>query len=216
MRKERDEEKKKGSLTVVLPVEVMYQSLNTRLIQMPNITRRLPRLLPTHNRMRINRPKRINHDLSAHTLNRIHHDGHGARVELFKRLLRVDVDVGEPASESGVGVVPADDHLGPAGLFEHVEHFSLEYVVDGFDGDGCAGLGHGEDVYAGDLASARCVSTDGRKLDDLSRTHGRVVDEFTKHQSHDLHRHTRPSMLQHLFPRKSAQTPTFHLKHNAP
>lgn len=113
----------------------MYQSLDTRLVQMSNITRRLPRLLPTHDRMRIDRPKRINHDFSPHTLNRIHDNGHGTRVELFKRLLSVDVDVGEPASESGVGVVPTDDHLGPAGLFEHVEHFCLEYVVYGFDGD---------------------------------------------------------------------------------
>lgn len=141
----------------------MYQSLDTRLVQVPDITRRLTRLLPTHDRMRIDRSERINHDFSPDRLNRINHDRHRARVELLERLLCVDVDITEPASEPGVGVVPADDHFRAAGLFEHVEHFCLEYVVDGFDGDRGTGLGHGEDVDAGDLwSAARPVRTERR------------------------------------------------------
>ena len=48
-------------------------------------------------------------------------------------------------------VIPSDDHLGPSGLFEHVEHLGLEDVIHGFDGDRSTGLGHCEYVYAGDL-----------------------------------------------------------------
>ena len=45
--------------------------------------------------------------------------------EGLEALLRVDVDPGEPAAEAGVGVVPADHHLRPAGLLQHVQHLRL-------------------------------------------------------------------------------------------
>ena len=72
----------------------------------------------------------------------------GALVERFEGLLRVDVDAREPAAKPRVRVVPADDHLGAAGLLEHVEHLGLEDGVDGLDGDAGARLWHGEDIDA--------------------------------------------------------------------
>jgi hypothetical protein len=72
------------ALTVVLSIQIVYQSLNTRLVQMPNVTRRLPCLLSTHDRMRIDSPERINNDFSPDGLNRIDNDGDGARVQLLE------------------------------------------------------------------------------------------------------------------------------------
>lgn len=72
------------ALTVILSIQVVYQSLNTWLVQMPNVTRRLPRLLSTHDRMRIDGPESIDDDFSPDGLNRIDNDGDGARVQLLE------------------------------------------------------------------------------------------------------------------------------------
>ena len=74
-------------------------------------------------------------------------------------------------------VVPPNNHLGPSSLLEHLYHLSLKDVIDGFDGDGCAGLGHGEDV------------------DHLDRV---LVHEFAEHEAHDFHRHACTAVLEHL------------------
>lgn len=63
-------------------------------------------------------------------------------------LLRVDVDIGQPASKAWVRVVPSDDHFWPSRLLQHVQHLGLKHVVDGFDRDRRAGLRHREDVHA--------------------------------------------------------------------
>ena len=46
--------------------------------------------------------------------------------ECLKWLLGVDVDSWEPAAETGMWVVPTDNHFWSASLTEHVQHFSLE------------------------------------------------------------------------------------------
>jgi hypothetical protein len=52
-----------------------------------------------------------------------------------------------------VRVVPPDNHLGPARLLEHVEHFGLEDGVDGLNADARAVLWHREYVRTRDLCS---------------------------------------------------------------
>lgn len=119
----------------------------------------------------------IDNYLALDGLNGVDDDGDGAGVELFKTLLRVDIHAGQPASKTGVGVIPADDDLWAAGLFEHVKHLGLEDWVDGLDGDARSALRHGEDV------------------DDLDCV---IVDEFAEHEPHDLHGDSGAAVLEHL------------------
>jgi hypothetical protein len=51
----------------------------------------------------------IDDDLAFDGLDGIDNDSDSARRELFKGLLGVDIDGGEPAAETRVRVVPADD-----------------------------------------------------------------------------------------------------------
>jgi hypothetical protein len=115
--------------------------------------------------LRVDQPEGVDDDLAFDGLDRVDDDGDGARVELLKglrgvsqehgvnwmcsrgrqtvrevrrqatHLLRVAVNRRQPAAEAGMRVVPADDHLWPASLFEHVEHLGLEDVVDRLDRD---------------------------------------------------------------------------------
>ena len=62
----------------------MYQSLNTWLVQMSNIARRLSRLLSAHDGVRIDRPECVDDDFSPDRLNRVDDDGNGTRVQLFE------------------------------------------------------------------------------------------------------------------------------------
>lgn len=66
----------------------MYQSLNTRLVQMPDIARRLSRFLTGHDRVWVDRSERIDHDFTSYGLDRVNDDGHGAWVQLLKGLPR--------------------------------------------------------------------------------------------------------------------------------
>jgi len=74
-------------------------------------------------------------------------------------------------------MVPSDDHLGSAGLLEHIEHLRLKHGVDGLDGDAGARLRHGEDV------------------DDFD---GVVVDKVAQHEAHHLHGDARAPVLEHF------------------
>ena len=73
-----------------------------------------------------------------------------------------------------MGVIPPNDGFRPSGLFQHFEHFRLENVIDGFDGDRRPGLRHREDI------------------DNLN---GIVVHEFAQHETHDLHWHSGSAMF---------------------
>lgn len=81
------------------------------------------------------------------------------------RYLGVDVHGGEPASETGMGVVPSDDDLCSLGLLEHVEHVLLVDWIHRFNRDGGSALGHGEDVDYLD---------------------GVVIDDLADEEAHDL------------------------------
>ena len=62
----------------------MYQSLYTRLVQMPNIARCLTGFLTSHDGVRVDRSERINDDFTTNRLDRINDDGDGTGVELFE------------------------------------------------------------------------------------------------------------------------------------
>lgn len=69
-----------------MPVQPMYKRLNTRFIQMANITRRLPTLLTLNKVLRIYRSESVNDDFASDGLNRVNDNCDGSIVELFERL----------------------------------------------------------------------------------------------------------------------------------
>jgi hypothetical protein len=65
----------------------------------------------------------------------------------------------------------------PSSLSQHVHHLSLEDRVHSFNRHAGTRLGHGEDIH-----HANSV----------------VIHELSQHKSHDFHRHTSPSVPEHL------------------
>ena len=105
---------------VVVPIQPVDQRADRRFVQVPQIRRRLSRLLTEHDRLRINQSKRIDHHLPSHALHRVDDHGDEPRVQLLERLLRVDVHPRQPAPEPRVRVVPTHHHLLSPGLLQHV------------------------------------------------------------------------------------------------
>lgn len=64
----------------------MYQRLNTRLVQVSNIRRRLSRFLARHDRMRVDRSEGVDDDFATDGLDWVDDDGDGTGVQLFKGL----------------------------------------------------------------------------------------------------------------------------------
>jgi hypothetical protein len=73
----------------------------------------------------VDEPESINDDLSFDALNGIDDDSDSSVGQSLEGLLSVDVHAGQPAAETGMRVVPADNHFRTAGLAEHVQHFGL-------------------------------------------------------------------------------------------
>lgn len=99
---------------VVVPVQAVNQGLDGRFVEVAKVGRRLPRFLAQHERLWVDEAKGVDDDLALDGLDGVDDDGDGARCELLKGLLRVDVDAGQPAAEPGMGVVPANNCLGSA------------------------------------------------------------------------------------------------------
>jgi hypothetical protein len=55
-----------------------------------------------HERLRVDEAEGVDDDLALDRLDGVDDDGDGARCELLKRLLRVDVDRRQPAAEAGM------------------------------------------------------------------------------------------------------------------
>jgi hypothetical protein len=73
---------------------------------MTSVARGLSGLDAHHDLLRLNRPERVDDDLALHGLQRVDHQSHRTRVQLFERLLSRNVDSGEPAAETRVRMVP--------------------------------------------------------------------------------------------------------------
>lgn len=102
-------------------------------------------------------------------------------------------------NDSTLPALPAatSRHDPPSSLLEHVEHLRLEHMVDRFDRHCGTRLGHREDIDAGDLPDL-LVADSHHDARTGATTHSVVIHELSQHQTHDLHRHTCPSMLEHL------------------
>lgn len=92
-----------------MSVKAMNQGLDGWLIKMSNVRSCLSWLVAHHECLRVDQTKRVNHYLAFHGLDGVHYYRDGTGCELFEGLLCVDVDRGEPAAESRMGMVPANN-----------------------------------------------------------------------------------------------------------
>ena len=126
----------------------MYEGLDRGLVEEPDVARGLPRLDSHHHELGVYEPEAVYDDLALDGLDGVDDEGYGPWVEGLERRLGIDVGPRQPAPEAWVGVVPADHHLWPPGLLQHVQHFGLEYGIDGLHANSRTALRHGKDVDA--------------------------------------------------------------------
>lgn len=62
----------------------MYESLDRGLVQMTNVTCRLPGFLTSHDGLRVDGSESVNDDFASYRLNWVDHDGDCSRVELLE------------------------------------------------------------------------------------------------------------------------------------
>lgn len=67
-----------------MPIQTMNQSLDTRFIEMAQITSCLSRLLSLDKGLGVDRSESVNDDFTTDGLNRIHDYSYTSRIELFK------------------------------------------------------------------------------------------------------------------------------------
>ena len=94
-----------------MPVEAVNKGLDGGLVQVTQVGGALSGFLTQHQRLGVDESESVNDDLSLDGLYRIYNDGDSAGGQLLEGLLGVDIDGGKPASETRVGVVPADNGL---------------------------------------------------------------------------------------------------------
>ena len=87
---------------VVVSIQAVDQRLDGWFVEMTEIGGCLSRFLAHHECLRVYEAEGIDDDFAFDGLDGIDDDGDGAGGELFERLLRVDVDGGEPAAEPGM------------------------------------------------------------------------------------------------------------------
>lgn len=73
-------------LTVILPIQVVNQRLYARLVQVSDVTRRLPRFLAGHDRRRGDGTEGVDDDFASDGLDGVDHYGYCSGVELFEGL----------------------------------------------------------------------------------------------------------------------------------
>ena len=62
----------------------------------------LPGFLPEHEGLRVDEAESVDDDLALHGLDGVDDHSDSAGCELLKRLLRVDINAREPATETGM------------------------------------------------------------------------------------------------------------------
>lgn len=90
-----------------MAIQAVDEGLNGGFVEVTEIGCALTGLLAQYEGLRVYEAEGVDDDFSFDGLDGVDDDGDGAGGELFEGLLRVDVDGGEPAAETGVGVVPA-------------------------------------------------------------------------------------------------------------
>lgn len=91
----------------------MDKRLNRGLVQMAQIGSALPGFLSHDKGLWVNQTEGVDDDLALDRLDWIDDHGNSTRGQLLKTLLGIDIDRREPAPETGMRMVPADNRLGP-------------------------------------------------------------------------------------------------------
>ena len=99
-------------LCIVLS-NVISTYLNGRFLKMAQVGRGLSGFMAEHHRVRVDESKGVDDNLALHTLNRIDDHGDGALRQRLETLLCVDIHARQPAAETRMRVIPADNHLRP-------------------------------------------------------------------------------------------------------
>lgn len=99
---------------VVMTIETVDERVNCGLVEVSDVRCRLSRLSSCHCSGRLDQAESINDDFALDGLDGVDDDGYCSRSEFFKCLLCIDIDVGKPASETRVRVIPSDDDFGSA------------------------------------------------------------------------------------------------------
>ena len=84
----------------------MNERLDRGFVEVSDIRRGLARLLAQHHGRWVDETECVNNDLAFDRLDRVNDNSHSSWIQLFKRLLRVDIDAGQPAAETGMRMVP--------------------------------------------------------------------------------------------------------------
>lgn len=87
---------------VVVPVKAVDQGLDGGFVKVADVGGGLPGFLAEHEGLRVDEAEGVDDHLALDGLDGVDDDGDGAGCELFEGLLRVDVDAGEPAAETGM------------------------------------------------------------------------------------------------------------------
>lgn len=95
-----------------MSVQAVDERLNRGLVEMSQIAGTLAGLLAHHQKLGVDKSECINYDFALDRLDGIDNNGDGARVKLLERLLRIDINRGQPTAEARMRMVPADDGLG--------------------------------------------------------------------------------------------------------
>lgn len=96
---------------VVVAVQAVDKSLDGRFVEVTKVRCGLAWFLAHDDSLGGNEAESIDDDLSFDRLDGIDDDGNSPGCELFKGLLSVNIDGGEPASETGMRVIPTDNRL---------------------------------------------------------------------------------------------------------
>lgn len=97
---------------IVVPIQPVDKGLDGGFVEVSEVGCGLAWFLPEHEGLRVDEAEGVDDDFAFDGLDGVDDDGDSAGGELLEGLLGVDIDAGEPATETGVGVVPADDDFG--------------------------------------------------------------------------------------------------------
>lgn len=100
---------------VVVSVEAVDECLDRWLVEVTDVRGRLTWLLACHESLWVDEAESIDDDLAFDGLDWVHDDCYCAWVELLERLLCVDINGREPASETWMGMVPSNHGLWATG-----------------------------------------------------------------------------------------------------
>ena len=151
---------------IVVAVETVYEGLDGGFVEESDVARGLPGLDTHHHELGVYKPEAVYDDLALDGLDGVHHKGHCSGVEGLKRRLRINISPRKPAPKAWMGVIPADDHLGPSGLLQHVQHLCLEHRIDSLNTNSSTTLRHREDVDAnnGEVIDCVCIWGGGVRI----------------------------------------------------